>query len=186
MKGMLAGIALVCLFGCESVTTEPATPWGPINGVSFVPNDAFFLASVQDNGDYNFVLIAADQVGYCPILQQNLAGYPSNLTYAIFVISNPIGSGAVNPAPGPYPVTDAYGPTASSQVTYGSTANCVVGPTLTADAGSLVMTGLAGDLSGMNGTVAVSFGTAGSLTGSFAAPLCDTSNAVQGQAQCFQ
>ncbi len=186
MKGWWVGIALVCLLGCESVTMGPAPQWGTINGVPFAPEDVFFLPSAQANGDYDFVLIAADRLGYCSILQQNLAGYPANLTYATVTLSNSIGTGSVNPAPGIYPVTDAYGANASAQVSYGTVTNCVVSPVLTADAGAVVMTFLADDLSGMAGTFDAGFGTAGTLSGTFNAPVCDTSNAVQGASQCYQ
>ena len=108
----------MCLFGCQSLTTGTNTPWGPINGVNFVPADAFFVESVQLNGDYSLVLIVADRTGYCPILQQNLSGYPSNITIANFTFSNPIGTGSVDPGPGTYPVTASYGNASSAQVAY--------------------------------------------------------------------
>ncbi len=187
MKGLFAAAALVCLFGCESFTTHPNAPWGPINGVNFVPADAFFLESVQANGDYNFVLIVADRTGYCPILQQNLAGYPANITYATFTFSNAIGGGPVDPPPGTYPITAAYGPTPSAQASYGTvSANCVASQPLAGTTGSVVMSGLAADVSSMRGSANVGFGSAGTLSGDFAAPLCDTSKSVQGNSQCYQ
>jgi hypothetical protein len=187
MKGWLAAAALVCLFGCESVTTGTNAPWGPIDGVNFVPADAFFLESVQPNGDYNLVLIVADRTGYCPILQQNLSGYPSNITYALFTFSNPIGSGAVNPPPGTYPITASYGSAPSAQASYGTvSASCVASEPLAGTSGSVVMSRLASDVSSMTGSVDVGFGSAGTLSGNFAALLCDTSAADAGPSQCYQ
>lgn len=186
MRASWVGIALVCLLGCESVTMGPPPQWGSINGAPFAPADTFFVTSLQANGDYTLVLIAADRVGYCSILQENLAGYPANLTYASVTFSNPIGSGSVSPGPGSYPVTDAYGPDASAQVTSGTVSNCAISVVLTADAGTVVMTGLANDLSAMQGSLDVGFGTAGTLSGNFNASLCDTSQAVQGASQCYQ
>ena len=186
MKGLLAAAALVCLFGCESVTTGTNSPWGPINGVPFVPADGFFVESSQPNGDYDFVLVVADRTGYCGILQQNSFGYPSNLTYATFTLSNPVGTGSVNPPTGTYPVTANPGATLSAQAAYGTVSSCTVSPVLTGTSGSVVMSGLAPDVSSVSGTVNVGFGAAGTLSGNFAAPLCDISGADAGPSQCYQ
>ncbi len=187
MKCLWVVPALGCLVGCQSLTTSPNAPWGPISGVQFVPSDAFFLESVQTNGDYNYVLIVADQPGYCSLLQQNLNAYPSNITFATFTISNPIGSGSVNPPPGSYPITAAIGANSSAQATYASvSATCVVSPTLSGTSGSVVMSGVAEDGSAISGTVDVEFGSSGTLNGNFAAGLCDTSNATEGASVCLQ
>jgi len=187
MKGLLTAVTLVSLFGCSSFTTGPNAPWGPINGVDFIPADAFFLESVQpSNGDYNFVLIVADQPGYCPILQQNLAGFPPNITFATFTFSNPRGSGSVDPRPGIYPVTAAIGPNPSSQVSYGSVSACVPAPLLAGTTGNVVMQTLSPNVTNMTGSVSVGFGDAGTLSGSYSAPWCNTFNAVAGPSRCFQ
>jgi len=186
MKGVCAAVALVCLVGCSSFTTGPNAPWGPINGVNFVPADAFFLESVQTNGDYNFVLIVADRTGYCPILQQNLAGFPSNITYAFFTFSNARGTGPHDPLPGTYPITDRIGPTPTAQASYGTVSNCVPSPTLAGTTGSVVMWSLDPNVTAMTGSVNVGFAAdAGTLIGDFAAPLCNTANAAAGPSRCF-
>ena len=38
----------------------------------------------------------------------------------------------------------------------------------------------------MSGNVDVGFGSAGTLSGTFSAALCDTSNSTQGASQCYQ
>jgi hypothetical protein len=48
------------------------------------------------------------------------------------------------------------------------------------------MQDIAVDLSQMDGSLNVVFGTSGTLVGSFTAPICDTSNSFEGPAQCFQ
>ncbi len=187
MKRLCLLSALVCLGGCESFTTGPNAPWGSIGGVQFVPSDAFFLQSVQPNADFNYVLIVANQVGYCTMLQQNLNAYPSNITFATFTISNPIGTGPVNPPPGTYPITAAYGAASSAQATYGSvSATCVASPVLTGTTGNVVMNGVAVDGSAIAGTVDVGFGSSGTLSGNFNAGLCDTSNSTEGASVCLQ
>ncbi len=188
MKVLCAVAAVACLLGCESTTYGPIAPWGTVGGLTLVPNDAFFLASVATNGDYNFTLVVADQPGYCSILQQNLAGYPANITYAIFIFSNPVGTGQLNPGPGPYPISAAAGASSSAQATFGSVTNCTVSPdNPAATAGSVVMSSLSPDATEMTGNVNdVVFGSEGSLSGTFDAPLCDTGNSVQGASQCFQ
>jgi len=186
MKGFFTAVTLVCVFGCSSFTTGPNAPWGPINGVDFVPSDAFFLESIQTNGDYNFVLIVADQPGYCPILQQNLAGFPPNITFATFTFSNPRGSGSVDPRPGIYPVTAAIGPNPSSQVSYQTVSACVPSQPLAGTTGAVVMQTLNFNVTNMTGSANVGFDDAGTLSGSYSAPWCNTFNAVAGPSRCFR
>jgi hypothetical protein len=118
-------LALACFLGCSS-TTVNVTPWGTVGGVDFVPLDGFFLLSTEPNGDYNIVLVADDQPGWCGILQENVNGLLSNMNYVTLTYANPVGSGAVNPGPGAYPVTLA--PDAGSMTSQASfasvSANC--------------------------------------------------------------
>jgi hypothetical protein len=188
MKVLLAVASMVSLLGCSSTTVGPGASWGTVAGIPFAPADGFFLLSADaTTGDYNFVLIAASRVGYCAVLQQNFAGYPANIDYAIFTFSNPVGTGQVNPGPGTYPITDAAGAASSAQATFGSvSSSCVTSPAVAGTSGSLVMSTLAVDLTQMTGSLNVGFGTSGSLVGSFVAPLCDTSNSIQGPSTCYQ
>jgi len=186
MRVFFAVASLVCLLGCTSTTVGPGVNWGTVAGISFTPVDGFFILGTDStSGDYNFIVIAADQPGYCNVLLQNTAGYLANINYAIFTYSNPVGTGAFDPLPGGYPVTAAPGPSASAQVTFGSTSNCTTTTTDGTD-GSVVLQGVAVDYSQLLGSLDVGFGTSGSLAGSFTAPLCDISNSPQGPSTCFQ
>lgn len=183
MKTLLAAAAL-CLLSCSS-TTVNATPWGTVAGIPFAPVDAFFVPGVS-NGDYNFVVIAVDQLGYCSVLQNNVNGYLANMNYATFTYSNYVDAGTVDPTPGTYPVTAAPGPSASAQASFGSISNCNIGPTLAGTSGNAVLTAVALDDSQINGSVNVGFADAGSLAGQFLAPLCDLSQSFNGSSACFK
>ncbi len=174
-----------CLLGCSS-STVTVSPWGTVNGISFAPVDGFFLASIAQNGDYNFIVFAVDRLGYCPLLQQNVNAYFANMNVATFTYSNPVGTGQFDPALGTYPVTAAPGPSSSAQVAFQSFNNCNVSQPTAATTGSVVLSAVAVDLTQIAGSVNVGFGTAGALTGSFNAGLCDLILAPNGPASCIQ
>jgi hypothetical protein len=186
MKPFVAA-ALVLFLGCSSTTvTYPS--WGTVAGVNFVPVDGFFLLSTEPNGDYNIVLVADDQPGWCGVLQENVNGMLANMNYVTLTYANPVGTGPVNPGPGIYPVTaspDAGSVT--SQVSFAtSSSSCAMSNVLAGTAGAVDMQDIAVDLSQLDGALDVVFGTSGSLSGTFTAPICDTSNSFEGPVQCYQ
>jgi hypothetical protein len=180
---LLLAIATACVLGCSS-TTITATPWGTVNGIAFAPVDSFFLASAATNGDYNFIVFAVDQVNYCNVLQQNANAYLANMNVATFTYSNPVGTGQFDPALGTYPVTAAPGTSTSAQVAFQSFNQCNVSQPTAGTSGSVVLSGVAVDLSQISGSANVGFGGAGSLAGNFNPPLCDLSNSFNGPAAC--
>ncbi len=182
MKGVFAAAGL-SLLGCGSGS---APSWGSVGGFPLVPAESFFVPGQQANGDSTLVLTVANQMGYCSILQQNPDGYPANLTFATFTFSNPLGAGQVNPGPGTYPVSAAPGAAPSAQADFAGVLNCAQLPLDAATGGSVVMGTLNGAVTQMTGSLDVQFGAEGSLSGSFEASLCDTSNAPQGESQCYR
>jgi hypothetical protein len=191
MRRILAVAGALFVVGCSSTTNDGPASFGTVTGIPLVPADQFFVATTQNNGDYSLTLVIADRAGYCPILQQNLAGFPKDMVYALFVFSTPVGTGQVDPGPGTYPIAALNNTNSTAQSTFGTYANCVPGfggltPAPVGTSGNVVMTTLAGDLSSMSGTVNVVYGTSGTLAGTFNAPLCDIPNPVQGASQCYQ
>jgi hypothetical protein len=182
---LLLPIVVACLLGCSS-TTVTASPWGSVNGISFAPVDGFFLASIAQNGDYNFIVFAVDRLGYCGLLQQNVNAYFANMNVATFTYSNPVGTGNFDPALGTYPVTAAPGPSNSAQVDFQSFNNCNVSALTAGTTGSVVLSAVAVDLTQIAGSVGVGFADAGTLTGNFNAGLCDLLLAPNGPATCIQ
>jgi hypothetical protein len=181
---LLLLIATLSVLGCSS-TTVTASPWGTVGGIPFAPVDGFFLASQATNGDYNFIVFAVDQFGYCGALAQNSNSYLANMNVATFTYSNPVGTGQLDPVLGPYPVTAAPGPASSAQVAFQSFNNCVVSPQTPGTSGMISLTGISIDGNQISGSVNVGF-TSGSLAGTYTAPYCDLSGAVSGPNTCFQ
>jgi len=192
MRRLFAIAVTLFALGCESTTTGPTAPWGNIADIAFAPVDMFFVPTAATNGDYNFVLVVADQVGFCNILQQNINGYPTNINAAYFTFSNPVGTGPINPSPGLYPVTDAPDAGLTAQAAFQSISGCTAGPTLGGTSGTVIMQDLAVDLSQMDGTVQnVQFAPSapvdgGTLSGVFSAYVCDTSQSTSGPSTCYQ
>jgi hypothetical protein len=187
---LAAGVMLGFGFlSCTSNTTvTPGPPWGTLDGGIFAPVDGFLVASTESNGDYNLVVIVADQLGYCTVLQENVNGLLANMNYVTLVYANPVGSGAVNPGPGIYPVTlapDAGGSTAQASFA-SSSASCVTSQVFVGTTGTVTMQDIAFDLSQMDGALDVGFGDAGTLSGSFSVPFCDLSLSFNGPNQCFE
>jgi len=182
---LLLAIATASVLACSS-TTVTVTPWGTVNGIPFAPVDGFFLASAASNGDWNFIVFAVDQFNYCQVLQSNTNAYLANMNVATFTYSNPVGTGQFDPALGTYPVTAAPGTSSSAQVAFQSFNNCNVSQPTAGTTGSAVLSGVAVDLSQISGSVNVGFPDAGSLTGSYLAPLCDLSQSFNGPTACLQ
>jgi hypothetical protein len=188
MRVLLAAASMLCFLSCTSTTVTPGPPWGTIGGLVFAPVDGFFVPSTEPNGDYNFVVVVADQLGYCTVLQENVNGLVANMNYVTLVYANPVGTGAVNPGPGIYPVTsapDAGGSTAQASFA-NSSASCVTSQAFLGTTGTVTMQDIAFDLSQMDGALDVGFGDAGALSGTFSVPVCDLSQSFNGPNQCFQ
>jgi hypothetical protein len=181
---LLLLVATLCVLGCSS-TTVNATPWGTVGGIPFAPVDGFFLASQAPNGDFNFIVFAVDQFGYCGALARNTNSYLANMNVATFTYSNPVGTGQLDPVVGSYPVTLAPGPASSAQVAFQSFNKCVVSPQTPGTSGNVVLNGIAIDGSQIAGSVNVGF-TSGSMTGTYSAPFCDLSRSVNGPSVCLQ
>lgn len=184
MKPLLA-VAAVCLLSCSS-TTVNATPWGTVDGIPFAPVDGFFVPSQASNGDYNFIVIAVDKLGYCSVLQTNGNAYLANMNVATFTYSNPVGTGQVDPALGTYPVTAQPGSSSSAQAAFQTFSACNVSQPLAATTGSVPLTAVAVDLSQIQGSVNVGFPDGGALVGNFLAPICDLSQSFNGPSSCIQ
>jgi hypothetical protein len=176
----------MCLLSCSSNTTVPASPWGSVAGIPFAPVDGFFIPSQASNGDYNFIVFAVDQVGYCSVLQANANAYLANMNVATFTYSNPVGTGQFDPALGTYPVTAQPGASSSAQVAFQTFSACNVSQPIAATDGGITLSAVAIDLSQIQGSVNVGFADAGTLVGQFLAPVCDLSFTVNGPNACFQ